>query len=477
MNAEDILDLVGNLLTLVAIFMVVAEKAAPSKNGTRIEQLRRFVDFSVFASPGRIRSRAALMMARFLSGRWIKPSKRVGALLGYILIPLVVLPKSVKFPAIPAIFVAFGLEVFFAAKGNSIFVILTPIALALFVLVLLYLIPIIHLFFFSEGQSTGYFDEKIHFRRGPDEYGILTPKSKLAKLTISIIKVAHPHIAVDNGRIGVKLGSIRYMMLGIAFAAALLFTVPLLFIDGFIMSPWPVQIALAVTVLGLQIGILLTPILVINSSIEPLLAPNRPPREIAWGATHVMRAFGPTAIVSALVCTLFVTLTPELRSRGGAWLFFVVFTADVWLSIATGFFLRNVIRHRGDLIQTIQAVGWIAFLFLVSGGLKLFVATAFSPLSMSIIEAYRFSTGYCAFTGTCVFSFPYFALSQLASCYWLIYVVLMFFMFSLSFVASVIKRTLGVAVRTLSPLEILATYLTVVVAILALWKSGLKLFT
>jgi hypothetical protein len=82
-SVDDGLDLLTNLLTLLALALVAVEKARPESHHQRKRSLEDFVRTSVFGSPAIIRRRVALMMARALKGQGV-----IGSVLGRLGAPL-----------------------------------------------------------------------------------------------------------------------------------------------------------------------------------------------------------------------------------------------------------------------------------------------------------------------------------------------------------------------------------------------------
>lgn len=470
MTLDDGLDLLTNLLTLAAIALVALEKARPDQHERRKKSLERFVQVSVFASSDRIRRRVAMMMARTLKG-----SDRAGMVVGFLGAPLNHLLK--KQPKIQnlLLLLMLGMQLTFAVLKGSIWLFWILPGFALGILSIVVFFPMAFILFSGSTLTDNLDAGQTHMRRG-NVYVFMDIDHVVVRWWLKAASLFYPDIIRVGGRLAFNY---RFTILPVNIALMLvvagLVPIPLTLIDGFLLSPPPAQ---AITVV-VGSAVIVVPALVFV--MVPILAFQQQffsamsPRQIGWAGHHVLRAWGPSAAISATASLGYALASRAFDVQGGGWFVFANLSMDIWLAALTGIFVREVIRRRGDTVATLRAMAWVVVLVAVMAGAKLALSTLLMPMPLGIAESYRIASGLDILQHGHRAQIGLFLVSQTASLYWLFYGITLLVMLSLSGLARVIESAFGLALSTVSPLEILATYLTFVAGLAALGKSLIKI--
>lgn len=469
MNLDDILEIATSLLTLIAIAMVALEKARPDHDESRKASLRRFLETSAFASPRRVQRSAARIVARALRG-----SRKVGSTLGFLGAPGMLLLGNRGGLQMLLVLALLVINIGWAVITGSLWVALILPAFGITVISVAICYPTLYVLLAparmrQEGSPDWTFEHRgrawVHLVTMPPGAGLF----------LTILSVLHPRVMRHEGSYAFHVRDRAIDIWPLAVGLFVLLTIPLAAIDGLAASSLPYRL---VTIFG-GLAFLVIPIvfvwLLILTIFQDLFV-KQSPAQAAWSAPHILRAAGPTGFIAAAVSLTLVLLNPSLSTSGAGWFVTINLCADLVTATITGLCIRSVIRTRANTKASLAALGWVLILALVISGAKLYVSMMLSGAPLDLLDSYRIAWGLKLGQGDPLLGFGFFIAAQTATVYWIAYAILLLFMLSLSAFAAILRETFGLAVSTVSPLEILASYLTAVAAVAVLLRSLAKLF-
>jgi hypothetical protein len=246
-------------------------------------------------------------------------------------------------------------------------------------------------------------------------------------------------------------------------------------IDGFLLAPWQFQALIALMGIAFVVVPTLFLAMLPVTAIQNLLMTSLSFRQSSWSAKHVLRAMGPSAALSTAACLACVLLSSRFDQGGGGWFVFFALMIDIGLGAISGLFVRDVIRRRGDTRSALKALAWLLCFVGGIAGAKLFITTLSSAHPISLAAAYRIAWVLDLVRNGRDAEIALFVASQTPSFYWLLFSAVLLLMLSISALARFIGNAFNLALSTISPFEILATYMTAVAGIAALMKSLLKI--
>lgn len=469
MDLDDGLEIVTSLLTLVAIAMVALEKARPDDDGARKARLRAFLSTSILASPRRIQRTAAKIVADAL-----RSTTGLSGLIGLVGAPLMTLFRKWGAAQSLIVIALYGVNLAFAAISGSVWLSLILPGLALGMLLIAATYPSVYMML-----NSAKFDEAV--RRGDvlgDRRGqwiVIRETSGRPGAVLRLLSRIHPKVRRHEDAVAFRdrFSMLELWPLGVGLLCLL--PAPLAIIDGFAFSGliWQVGSLLVGTIF------LFGPVLLILALQLPVFQTyfsRQTVRQTAWSGSHNMRVVGPSAIIAIGVTLSAIFLHPPLQTGGGGWLALVMLFADLLLALLTGERLRAVVRTRASAASSLAALVWVIFLAVMIAGLKLFLGLLLSGEPLSLWESYRIAWGLELTGPDTGRQIALFVAAQTVTLAGLAYAALLLVMLSLSAFAGLLRSIFGLALSTVSPLEILASYLTALAAIAVLIRSLAKLF-
>ena len=411
LQLDDLLDLLVNLLTLIAIAMVALEKARPEQDQDRRTWLRNFVRYSVIASPRLLQRRAAMAIARAL-----KATRVVGGLVGYAGAPLSHLMKDSDLKKWPFI-CAHAVLLWYAFKTDSVWLwrILPGLIFALILVLASY--PAFYVLW--RGNELGdAADAGNVLRKGTRFYAIVDEPRLAHRRVLRVLSFVHPTVRRGSKKVGVGVAGVLRDFIPAALAGPFLMPLPIALIDGFIASPWPVRIAVLATGIAPLLLTFMVPLFLPLYLFQQRFT-HQTVRQIAWSGTHGLRAMGPSAVIAAITSLTYASLAPTLHASGGGWFVFVHIAFDTMLAAATGSLLRDVIRTRASASSTLTALIWVSSLILVVAGLKLYVSMLSAAQPLGLIDAFKIAINFDLDSNPDI---GLFLVAQTATLYWTFYV-------------------------------------------------------
>lgn len=471
MKLTDLLELLVSLLTLGAVLLVAVEKIAPTKETARKTALESFLKNSFAANPWVIQRMVAMSVARMMKrGRLVTS---VGGWLGAPLVRLASLTKNQRLRRLAGLLVAsvFGVLIVFCIRADGSVVwlwlasILASIVLGIFSYPGMYALLNSKALFGAVSAGNG-------FNQGGQLYAQVP--SDIHRPRLERLVWLHPRLKRRSGTLYVKIAIDDRVFAPLALAVFALAPISVTLIDGFYGSPFAAQVFMtAVGALFVVMPILFI-VMVPTMLFQHRFAALTPRQTVAAGRRN-LSVMGPSAVIAALAAFVIAWSSQRFTGGGGGWFVSVIVAADTVAGLLTGAMLREVVKRRGSFAAGLRVLVWIVLLLLVVSALKLHAAMLLSPQAPTFVQSAAIAWGASLFDGQSTIEDALFLASQTTMIYWLIYFILLLFLLTLGPFAWLVKRTLGLAVVTATPFEILATYIAFVAGLLTVANSFIKI--